>query len=275
MNLKTLDEKSLEKILDLAILDEERGLGKNKLNLTAEARSHLFNTANGDARRLLNNLELVFLATTENERGEKNISLADLELAIQKRALRYDKKGDEHYDIISAFIKSMRGSNPDAALYWMAKMLKAGEDPRFIARRIMIFAAEDVGNADPVALALATAAAKAVETIGMPEARIPLAQAVTYVSCAPKSNASYLAIEKAMAEVENGPHREVPIHLKDASQDGEKLGHGQGYEYPHSFPGHFVKQIYMPDPVEFYEPTEQGIEKDIKKRLEEWRKRSF
>ena len=166
----------------------------------------------------------------------------------------------------------MRGTDPDAALYWMAKMLKAGEDPRFIARRLVIFAAEDIGNADPQALPLAVSVFEAVEKVGMPEGQIPLGQAVTYLASAPKSNASYLALNKALSEVEKGPQREVPTHLKDPSRDGDQLGHGKNYKYPHNFPGHLVKQNYMPDPKKFYEPTEQGFEKVIAKRLAETRK---
>jgi len=269
---KALGEDALERILNFALADEERGLGKIALNLTAEARAHMLRWSDGDARRLLNAIELAATTTQADAAGVVNVDAAVAEASTQRRPVRYDKNGDEHYDTISAFIKSMRGSDPDAAIYWMAKMINAGEDPRFIARRIVIFAAEDVGNADPQALVLAMATAKAVEMIGMPEARIPLAQAVTYVACAPKSNAAYKAIGLALAEVEKGPRREVPAPLRDSSRDSEALGHGDGYLYPHDFPGHHVRQTYLPDRPEFYTPTEQGQEKEIKKRLDAWRK---
>ena len=271
---KALQEVHLLKIFDRAMMDEEKGLGQFEVEISLEARKHMLSSSNGDARRLLNILELAVLTTPKVNQGIKVVDLEVAEASSQKKSVRYDKKGDEHYDTISAFIKSMRGSDPDAALYWMAKMLQAGEDPRFISRRIMIFAAEDVGNADPQAITVATSAARMVEMVGMPEARIPLAQAVTYVSCAPKSNASYIAIDKALLEVEKGPPREVPIHLKDASKDGKGLGHGKNYLYPYDYPEHHVKQIYMPNRVNFYEPTDQGGEAAIKKRLDEWRKKN-
>ena len=195
------------------------------------------------------------------------LSLCRTEESIQKRQIRYDKKSDDHYDHISAFIKSMRGSDPDAAVYWMAKMLEAGEEPRFIARRILICASEDVGNADFRALLVAQAAFSACEVLGMPEARIPLAQAAIFVACAPKSNAAYLAVDAALAEVRGGPTREVPLHLRDANMDAKERGHGLGYKYAHDFPGHWIAQIYMPDPKRFYEPTDQGDEKRIAERL--------
>ncbi|MBI4051191.1 MAG: replication-associated recombination protein A, partial [Elusimicrobia bacterium] len=203
----------------------------------------LLRMSGGDARRLLNAVELA---------ATQRITLEIAEESIQKRSIRYDKSSDEHYDHISAFIKSMRGSDPDAAVYWMAKMLSAGEDPRFIARRILICAAEDVGNADPQALILAASTLQAVEFVGMPEARIPLAQAALYVACAPKSNACYTAIHAATKEVEQGPKREVPNHLKNSNQ---------GYLYPHDYPNHHVKQEYLPYPKIFYQPSDQGKER--------------
>lgn len=268
---KPLPEAALEKVLAQTLQDRERGLGEKKIVLEPDARSHLIAQSNGDARRLLNALELAALTTPPGSSGEIRITLSVAEECVQKRALTYDKHGDQHYDIASAFIKSLRGGSPDAALYWMSRMLKAGDDPRFIARRLIISAAEDVGNADPRALLIAHAALSAVEFVGMPEGRIPLAQAVTYIASAPKSNAAYLAVDKAMSEVENGKPREVPNHLKDASQDGERLGHGQGYLYPHDFPGHYVPQEYWPDPVKLYEPSDLGYEAEIKKRLNAWR----
>ena len=285
--LKPLEEKDLVKILERALdglknpppdageggrKPGEGKTGVREIKLDLPAQNHLIQMCGGDARRLLNALELAVLTTAPDAKGTIHITLEVAESSCQKRAVRYDKASDEHYDTISAFIKSMRGSDPDAALYWMAKMLAAGEDPRFIARRIVIFASEDVGNADPRAIMVATAAAQALEMVGMPEGRIPLAQAVTYVASAPKSNASYMAVGKAMREIENGPRREVPAHLRDATGDRSTRGHGAGYKYPHDFPGHFVEQEYMPDPKIFYEPTEQGAEKLIAQRLSEWRK---
>ncbi len=271
---KPLKEPALNGIVDRALSDRERGLGETTVTVTAEARAHFLSWSDGDARRLLNAIELAVTTTAKDADGLVTVDLKVAEESTQKRPVRYDKSGDEHYDTISAFIKSMRGSDPDAAVYWMAKMLTAGEDPKFVARRMMIFAAEDVGNADPQALVIATAAGQMVEMLGMPEARIPLAQAVTYLACAPKSNAAYNAINRAMAEVEKGPRRDVPNALRDGSRDSEALGHGDGYLYPHEFPGHHVKQTYMPDRITFYEPTEEGAEKEIKKRLDQWRKKN-
>ncbi|MFH1368309.1 MAG: replication-associated recombination protein A [Elusimicrobiota bacterium] len=265
---KPLSEKDLGQILENALNNAENGFGNHKIKLQKEAAEHLIKNSGGDARRLLNAIEIGVLSTKPSADGAVNFDFKVAEESLQKKILLYDKSGDEHYDHISAFIKSMRGSDPDAALYWMAKMLAAGEDPRFIARRIVICASEDVGNADPDALVVATAALDAVEFVGMPEARIPLAQAATYIAAAPKSNAAYLAIERALHEARNSAPRQVPDHLKDANLDGEgKRGHGVGYKYPHSFPGHFVAQEYWPNPKKFYEPTEEGFEAQIKKRL--------
>lgn len=225
---------------------------------TPDAADYLITQANGDARRFLNAVELALITTPYNG-GKKEITLEIAKECIQLRHLNYDKKGDSHYDIISAFIKSMRGSDPDAAVYWLARMLASGEDPRFIARRILICAAEDVGLAEPTALVVAEAAFKSAEVLGMPEVRIPLAEAAIYVACAPKSNASYLAIDSALEEVNNGPRRDVPKHL----QSGMK---NEGYKYAHDFPNHYVKQEYMPNPKKFYKPTEMGKEKNIKER---------
>lgn len=260
-------EEELGKILDTALNDNDRGVSSLRVIMTPEARVHLVRQANGDARRLLNALEIAALTTATDNNGERRVTLSVAEDSIQRRQIRYDKKSDDHYDHISAFIKSIRGTDPDAALYWMAKMLEAGEEPRFIARRLLIAASEDVGNADFRALLVAEAAFRAVEVLGMPEARITLAQAVTFVASAPKSNAAYLAIDKATAEVRNGPAREVPLPLRDANMDAKERGHGQGYKYPHDFPGHYTDQVYMPDPVRFYEPTDQGDEKRIAERL--------
>ncbi|MFH2204689.1 MAG: replication-associated recombination protein A [Elusimicrobiota bacterium] len=263
-----LSEAELDGIIENTLNDAETGLAKKQLELTPEARAHLLRLSGGDARRLLNAVELAALSTPITMKKRKRvITLEVAEESIQHRAVRYDKKSDDHYDHISAFIKSMRGSDPDAALYWMAKMLAAGEDPRFIARRVLICAAEDVGNADFRALLVATAAFQAVEFLGMPEARIPLAQAVTFIATAQKSNAAYLAVDAALEEVRSGPDREVPLHLRDANLDAKSRGHGKGYKYAHDFPGHHVEQDYMPRPVRFYMPDGQGDEARIKKRL--------
>lgn len=271
---KPLSEAALNKVLDRALLDDERGLGKQAIDLDLDARAHIIDHANGDARRLLNALELAALTTPFNTQKRLHITLAVAEECVQKRAIVHDKSGDAHYDIASAFIKSLRGGDPDAALYWMARLLAAGDDPRFIARRLIISASEDVGNADPQALVLAHATLAAVEFVGMPEGRIPLAQAAVYIACAPKSNSAYLALGKAMDEVERGPRREVPNPLKDASMDRQTLGHGQGYQYPHDFPGHYVAQVYWPNPTPLYTPGELGFEIEMKKRLDTWKNQS-
>ena len=268
---KPLSEPALDGILNRALADKERGLGNIAIQLDADARRHLLENANGDARRLLNAIELAALTTKPDRAGPIHVTLKVAEDCVQRRALLYDKQGDQHYDIASAFIKSLRGGDPDAALYWMARMLAAGDDPRFIARRLIISASEDVGNADPRALLIAHAALAAVEFVGMPEGRILLGQAATYIATAPKSNASYLGIGGALEEVEKGRRREVPNHLKDGSRDRETLGHGEGYLYPHDFPGHYVPQEYWPDPVQLYEPTTLGYEAEITKRLNLWR----
>jgi len=271
--LKALKENDISQILERALKDKARGLGDFKVKMDKKALAFLAKTCEGDARRALNALEVGVLTTPKSKDGSINFNLSVASESIQKKALVYDKDEDAHYDTASVFIKSMRGSDPDAALYWMAKMLYAGEDPRFIARRICILAAEDVGNADPLALILANAALQISEFVGMPEARIPLAQAVVYVSCAPKSNASYLAIEKATADIESHKVQEVPDHLKDASYRGaETLGHGKDYKYAHDYPGHYVKQKYTRKKVSYYEPTDIGYELKIKQRLEKLRK---
>jgi len=270
--LYPLKEEHLKKILKSALTDKERGLGNYRIDITEETIDHIVNMADGDARSVLNALELAFLTTSPSEDGVIHIDLSVAEECIQRRAVRYDKTGDNHYDTISAFIKSMRGSDPDAAVYWLAKMINAGEDPKFIARRIVICASEDVGNADPRALVVAMAAADAVQFIGMPESQIILTQAATYIACAPKSNATVMAIDKALADVKNKRDTGVPNHLKDASYDGDgKLGHGVGYKYAHDYPGHYVKQQYLPDSLTgtiYYEPSDNGYEKQIKDYLD-------
>lgn len=266
--LKPLSQEDIINILNRALNDKERGLGKFKVKMDKEALNHLAKVCDGDARRALNALEVGVLTTKADKDKIINFNLKTAEESIQKKAVVYDKDEDSHYDTISAFIKSMRGSDPDAALYWLAKMLYAGEDPRFIARRIVICAAEDVGNADPQAIVVANAALQISEFVGLPEARIPLAQATVYIACAPKSNAAYMGIEKAMADVEAGRTMEVPTHLKDANYPGaKKLGHGEGYKYAHSFKGHYVEQDYIPEKIKYYFPTDIGYEKKIKEYL--------
>jgi len=270
--LKPLTASDIKQIVHRALSDPESGLAATNVSLKDEALDFLARSCEGDARRALNALEIGVLTTPKDENGVISFTSAVAQESIQKKAVRYDRGEDEHYDTASAFIKSMRGSDPDAAIYWMAKMLEAGEDPRFIARRICICAAEDVGNADPMALVLAQSAFGAIDFIGMPEARIPLAQAAIYVACAPKSNASYLAIEKAQEAIRTCATQEVPEHLKDASYRGaQKLGRGKGYKYAHDFPGHIVEQAYMQEQKTFYEPTDRGYEKKIKERLRSFR----
>ncbi len=271
--LSPLSEEEILEILNRAIKDKERGLGNLSLGIEPAALKHLARLCEGDARRALNALEIGTLTTLPDRDGKINFTLKVAEESIQKKAVVYDKDEDGHYDTISAFIKAMRGSDADAALYWLAKMLYAGEDPRFIARRILICAAEDVGNADPQALVIATSCFQAVEFLGMPECRIPLAQAVAYIASSPKSNAAYLAIEEAMADVEKERTQEVPRDLRDTHYPGaEKLGHGKGYKYPHQFKGHFVKQDYMPQKKKYYAPSDSGYEKEIKERLNKLKK---
>ena len=264
---KLLDEDVI-KMMCSALADKERGLGRIPVAADDEALAHLAKVSEGDGRRALSALEVGILTTPAGKDKKIRFTLKVAEESIQKKAVLYDKDEDGHYDTISAFIKSMRGSDPDAVLYWLAKMIYAGEDPRFIARRIVICAAEDVGNADPQALILANAALQVSEFVGMPEARIPLAQAAVYVACAPKSNAAYLGIEKALKDVEAGRVMEVPTHLKDASMDSEALGHGKGYKYAHDYKGHFVEQEYIPKKITYYEPTDIGFEKQFKERIE-------
>ena len=249
--LKALEKEDILELLHRAVTDVEKGMGSYRAVLDEDAADFLADVANGDARAALNALELGVLTTPRAEDGKIHIDLEVAQECIQKRAVRYDKDGDNHYDTISAFIKSMRGSDPDAAVYYLGRMLYAGEDIKFIARRIMIHAAEDVGMADPQALNVAVSAAQAVERIGMPEARIILAEAVIYIASAPKSNSVISAIDQAMEAVRTEKTRPVPVHLKDTHYKGaEKLGHGAGYLYPHDFPGHYVKQQYLPDGME-------------------------
>lgn len=269
--LKKLDKEDIKVLLLRAVNDVEKGMGSFKAEIDDDALEFLADVCNGDARAALTAIELGILTTERSEDGKIHITIDVASECIQKRVISYDKTGDNHYDTISAFIKSMRGSDPDAAVYYLARMLYAGEDIKFIARRVMICAAEDVGNADPMALVVATSAAQAVERIGMPEARIILSQAVTYVASAPKSNAAYEAINAAMSVVKNHMTPPVPTHLQDAHYKGaEKLGHGLGYKYAHAYPNHYVEQQYLPDPLvgtKFYEPTEMGYEKQIREHF--------
>lgn len=270
--LKPLTKEDIKTILNRAVTDREKGMGSYEAVLEEEALEFLADVSNGDARAALTAIELGVLTTPRGEDGRIHITLEVAQECIQKRVLRYDKTGDNHYDTISAFIKSMRGSDPDAAVYYLARMLYAGEDIKFIARRIMICASEDVGNADPNALTVAVSAAQAVERVGMPEAQIILAQAVTYIASAPKSNASCMAVFQAMDTVRNTKTAPIPVHLQDAHYKGAgKLGHGEGYLYAHDYPNHYVKQQYLPDGLtecHFYEPTENGYEKNIREHLQ-------
>jgi putative ATPase len=266
--LKPLTPDDIETLLHRALADAERGLGSmKKLKVDEAALDFLATACDGDARKALNSLEVAAL-TTPSRRITRSVA----EESIQKKAIVYDGDEDEHYDTISAFIKSMRGSDPDAALYWLAKMVVAGEDPRFIARRIVILAAEDVGLADPQALVLSVAAHHAVEFIGWPEGELPLAEATVYCATAPKSNASAKGIWGAKADVEAGRTLEVPAHLKDASYKGAKrLGHGKDYKYAHDFEGHVVAQDYLPEKRTYYEPGDQGFELKVRERMEKWK----
>ena len=294
--LHSLDKEDIKKLIQRAITDDEKGMGIYGATITDDALDFLSDMAEGDARSALNAIELGILTTEPAEDGKIHIDIEVAQECIQKRVTKYDKDGDNHYDVISAFIKSMRGSDPDAAVYYLARMIDAGESVTFIARRVMICASEDVGNADPAipdtgpiayaannagnadpqALQVAVAASQAVERIGMPEARIILAQAVTYVASAPKSNAAYMAVDQALESVRNQKIGAVPNHLRDAHYKGAaKLGHGIGYKYAHDYPDHYVKQQYLPDELlgtTFYEPTENGYEKNIKEYLERIRK---
>lgn len=270
--LKSLENDDIKELIRRAVYDREKGMGSYDAVIEEDALEFLADVSNGDARAALNAIELGVMTTERNgEDGKIHIDMDVAQECIQKRAVRYDKNGDNHYDTISAFIKSMRGSDPDAAVYYLARMIYAGEDLTFIARRIMICASEDVGNADPQALVVAVSAAQAAERIGLPEAQIILSQAVTYVASAPKSNAACVAIFEALQAVKDHKTMPVPVHLQDSHYKGAaKLGHGQGYLYAHDYPNNYVKQQYLPDGMaetEFYRPTENGYEKKIKDHL--------
>ncbi len=270
--LKPLGKEDIKELIRRAVYDKERGMGAYGGEIDEEALEFLADAANGDARAALNAVELGILTTERGGDGKIHLDLETAQECIQKRAVRYDKNGDNHYDTISAFIKSMRGSDPDAAVYYLARMLYAGEDIKFIARRIMICAAEDVGNADPQALCVAVAASQAVERIGMPEAQIILSQAASYVATAPKSNSACNAVFAAMEAVRSRRTESVPPHLQDGHYRGAgKLGRAKGYLYAHDFPNHYVKQQYLPDGLEgtvFYQPSDNGYEKQIKAHMQ-------
>ena len=265
-----LTREEIKLLISRALADKERGLGSVAVNVTDEALDFLAEISDGDARRALTALEI---GVRSSEQQPVEFTLQVAQDSIQRKALDYDATGDGHYDVASAFIKSMRGSDPDAAIYWMARMLESGEDPRFVARRIVICASEDVGNADPQALVVAAAALQATEFVGLPECQLALAQAVTYISTAPKSNASTMAIIKATKDVQSGRTLPVPEHLRDASYKGaQRLGHGKDYQYSHDFECGYVQQTYLPEERRYYLPVDRGYEKVIRERLEEWRK---
>lgn len=267
--VKLLEEADLRHVLEAALADKERGYGNLKVEIEEDAVRHLVSTANGDARSLLNALELAVETTQPDADGVIRVNLGVAEESIQQRAVLYDKDGDAHFDIISAFIKSLRGSDPDAALYWLAKMVHAGEDPRFIFRRMLILACEDVGQAAPEAISIVEACAAAFDRVGLPEGRYHLAHATIYLANVPKSN-SVIAFFDALAAVENENEADVPDHLKDGNRDKQRLGHGKGYLYPHAYRDHWVAQQYLPDQLlgaVFYKPSEQGAEAEVKARL--------
>lgn len=271
--LKSLTDEDISTLLQRALEDQERGYGDKKIELDEAAKAHLIRVAGGDGRNALNALELAVESTLPDGKGIIQVTLDIAQDSIQRRAVLYDKDGDAHYDTISAFIKSIRGSDPDAALYWLAKMLYAGEDPRFILRRLIISAGEDIGLADPMGLVVANAAAQAFDYIGLPEGIYPIVEAVLYLSTAPKSNSAG-AYFKAYDLIEKSGRVGVPNHLKDASRDGKALGHGKGYQYPHADPEHFLPQQYLPDELlgtYFYHPSTQGHEPEIESRLSLWR----
>ncbi|MBL9137098.1 MAG: replication-associated recombination protein A [Verrucomicrobiales bacterium] len=270
--LQPLSEADILVLLHRALQDAERGLGHLRIEAQPEALAHLARVSDGDGRKSLNSLEIAALTTAPDPDGVTRITLAIAEQCIQKKAVVYDGDGDAHYDTISAFIKSVRGSDVDAALYWLAKMIHAGEDPRFITRRLMILAAEDIGLADPLALVVTVAAHDASEFVGWPEARIPVAEATIYLATAHKSNSAIVAVDAALEDVRAGRTLPVPPALKDAHYKGaERLGHGTGYEYSHAHPGHFVAQDYLGAARKYYQPTEQGHEKKIRDRVAQWR----
>jgi len=277
--LHSLTEEEIELILKRGQVDKERGLGQYTTVIEPEVFTGICLIANGDARIALNTLEMIILTAPPDTKGIRTIKKRDLEEVLQKKAFLYDKSGEEHYNLISAFHKSLRGSDPDASLYWLGRMLEAGEDPLYIARRMIRFASEDVGNADPQALQVAVAAKEAFHFIGLPEGNLALAQAVVYLATAPKSNAIYTAYQKVQRDIKELKNMPVPLHIRNApTKLMEDLDYGKDYKYPHDYPDHFVEEEYLPENIKgrtYYHPTEQGFEKEIKKRLEIWRKKKM
>lgn len=272
--LNLLSDDDVRLIVERAVRDKERGLGMWHISISEEARRHLVTMSNGDARVALNALEMAAFATLPDGNGVRSIDLPAIEEALQHRALLYDKSGDQHYDLISALHKSLRGSDPDAGLYWLGRMLEAGEDPLYIARRLVRFASEDVGMADPQALVITMAAQQALHFIGLPEGNLALAEAVVYLAAAPKSNSLYKAYSRVQKDIQQGRNEPVPLHLRNPVTDlMRQMGYGQGYKFAHDYPGHFVKQQNLPASLQgkrYYVPTEQGYEKEIADRLEKW-----
>jgi putative ATPase len=272
--LNPLSDEEVRLIVEQAIKDAERGLGKFRITISEEALRHLVTMSNGDARVALNALEMAAFATVPDSDGLRSIDLPAIEEALQHRALLYDKSGDQHYDLISALHKSLRGSDPDAALYWLGRMLEAGEDPLYIARRLVRFASEDVGTADPQALMIAVAAQQAVHFVGLPEGNLALAEAVVYLAAAPKSNSLYEAYSRVQKDIQQGPNEPVPLHLRNPVTGlMRQMGYGKGYKYAHDYPDHFVKQQNLPSSLQgkrYYSPSEQGYEKEIAARLKRW-----
>ena len=275
-SLNPLDDEQIKSIVERAMVDEEQGIGSWKVSIQEEALEHLVISANGDARIAMNGLELAASATKPNEQGERYVELQTVEEALQQRSFLYDKAGDQHFDIISAFIKSLRASDPDASLYWMARMLEAGEDPLYIVRRMVILAAEDVGLADPQALVVAVAAQQAVHFVGMPEGFLPLAEAAIYLATAPKSNSALTSYGRAKKDVEQTRNDPVPLHLRNPVTGlMQKMGYGKGYKYAHSYEGNVADQVNLPERLadrRYYEPSDQGYEAQIAERLRQWEK---
>jgi putative ATPase len=271
--LRPLRDEDVKQVLENALRDEQRGFGERDIEIDEDAQEHIIRVAGGDARNALNALELAVESTPVDPAGKIQITLEVAQESIQRRAVLYDKDGDAHYDTISAFIKSVRGSDPDAALYWLAKMLYAGEDPRFILRRLIVLAGEDIGLGDPLGLVVANSAAQAFDYIGLPEGIFPIVEATIYLATAPKSN-STSSYFKAFQLIEREGIVNVPRHLQDANRDGEALGHGKEYQYPHEAPDHFLPQQYLPKQLlgtYFYNPSNQGYEQQVKERLQRWR----
>lgn len=275
--LNPLKEEEIEMILNRALVDRERGLGKYTSIVESDVLKAISRMANGDARIGLNTLEMIVLTTSPDQKGIRHIKKRDLEDILQRKSFLYDKSGEEHYNLISAFHKSLRGSDPDAALYWLGRMLEAGEDPLYIARRMIRFASEDIGNADPQALQVAVSAMHAFHFIGLPEGDLALAQAAVYLATAPKSNAIYLAYQKVQRDVRELGNMPVPLHIRNPVTAMMKdLGYGKDYKYPHDYPDHFVEEEYLPENLKgriYYDPTDQGFEKELKRRIENWKKK--